>query len=98
MTKEEIEAVAAQIKKEVMEEMQKGRRTESKAEKNNKELRKVLSEELGMDEWTTHRVTGAVNVFIKACSGERRLMNIDDRLIEPITNECLNLLRKYLAN
>lgn len=98
MTPDEIAKMEARIKEEILEEMKKGRRTESKAQAANKELKVVLKEELGFDDWTVHRVVGAVNVFIKACSGERQLRSINEKLIEPVIESCLNILKTYLTN
>lgn len=98
MTNEELKALEERIKAEVLEEVLAKKKTESKVQASNKALKKTLQEDLNMEEWTIHRVVGAVNVFIKACSGGRNLRSIDEKLIEPITESCLEILRMYRAN
>ena len=86
------------IKEEILQELRNGKKTESKIQLANKQLDKVLEEELGIDSYTRVRIIGAVNVLRKACSGTRSISLVKDEIIDAVSTNCLELLKTYLPN
>ncbi len=90
------DAERQQIKEEILQELRSGKKTESKIQLANKELNRVLDEELGIDPYTRVRIIGAVNVLRKACSKTRSISLVKDEVIDAVSSNCLSLLRTYL--
>lgn len=90
------DAERQQIKEEILQELRRGKKIESKIQFANKQLDKVLAEELGIDPYTRVRIIGAVNVLRKACSGTRSISLVKDEVIDAVSSNCLSLLRTYL--
>ena len=90
------DAERQQIKEEILQELRNGKKKESKIQLANKELDKVLEEELGIDSYTRVRIIGAVNTLRKACSGTKSLSFVQDDVIDAVSISCLDLLKRYL--
>ncbi len=85
------------IKEEILQELRNGKKTESKIQQANKQLDKVLEEELGIDSYTRVRIIGAVNTLRKACSKTRSIALVKDEIIDAVSTSCLCLLKTYLT-
>ena len=92
------DAERQQIKEEILQELRNGKKKESKIQLANKELDKVLEEELGIDSYTRVRIIGAVNTLRKACSGAKSLSFVQDDVIDAVSISCLELLKTYSPN